>query len=129
MATENRRRAILIPLWGLAITATYAQAIYQRAYLTIFDYLIVLSICALAGAITMDIGKALINFLGAIAIGVIILFVLVALPASSGGLPSPADVIFSSIWVTVIFTYVFPLPFIGFLMASIIGGGLGERYL
>ncbi len=129
LASDNRMSAVLIPLWGLAITAVYAQAIYQRAYLTLFDYGLVVVICALAGAITIDLARALLNYLVAMVLGIIVLFVLVLFPASTGTLPSPGDIVFSSLWTTVIFTAVFPFPFIGNLLASIVGAALGEKYL
>jgi hypothetical protein len=128
VATERRRSALLVPFWGLAITAIYAQAIYQRAYLTLLDYVFVAVICAVGGAITMDIGRALLSFLGAMALGTIILYGLVSYPASASTLPSPADILFSYLWINAIFTYIFPIPFAVFLVASIVGAGLGEKY-
>lgn len=129
IATDNRRSAVIIPLWGLALTAVYAQAIYQRAYLTLFDYALAVAVCGLAGAITVDLGRALANYIGAMAIGVILLFILTVYPANSSVLPSPGDIIFQSLWISVVFTNIFPLPFIGYLVASVVGAGLGEKYL
>jgi hypothetical protein len=128
LATENRRTAVLIPLWGLAITAAYSQAIFQRAYMTFLDYGLVFLICLMAGAIAEDMGRALLSYLSAMALGTFLLLILLSTPASATSLPQPGGLLFTSLWVTVIFTAVFPLPFIGYLMATIIGAAIGEKY-
>ncbi len=129
LATENRRSAVLITLWGLAITAAYAQALFQRAYMTLFDYGVIVVICVVAGAIIMDVGRALLSYIAAMALGITLLFVLVSVPASSSIIPPPGDIIFTYLWVTILFTAVFPFPFIGYLIATIVGATIGERYL
>jgi hypothetical protein len=129
LATENRRSAMLTPLWALAITMAYAQALFQRAYMTLFDYAIVLAICLVAGMIIMDVGRAILSYIAAIAIGGILLLILVSIPANSSAIPSPGNIVFPTLWITVLFTAVFPLPFISYLVATVVGAAIGERYL
>ena len=129
LATENRRSAVLTPLWALAITLAYAQALFQRAYMTLFDYAIVISICLIAGVIIMDVGRAILSYIAAMAIGGVILLILVSIPANSSAIPSPGNIVFPTLWITVLFTAVFPLPFIGYLVATVVGAAIGERYL
>ena len=128
LATENRRSAVLIPLWSLAITAAYSQAIFQRAYMTFLDYGLVFLICLMAGAITEDLGRALLSYLAAMALGTFLLLILLSYPASANTLPAPGGLLFTSLWVLIVFTAVFPLPFIGYLVATIIGAAIGEKY-
>ncbi len=129
LATENRRSAVLTPLWALAITTAYAQALFQRAYMTLFDYAIVIAICLIAGVIIMDVGRAILSYIAAIAIGGTILLILVSIPANSSAIPSPGNIVFPTLWITVLFTAVFPLPFISYLVATVVGAAIGERYL
>ena len=128
LATENRRSAVLIPLWGLAITAVYSQAIFQRAYMTSLDYGLVFLICFMAGTITGDLGRALLSYLASIALGTFVLLMLLTFPASATSLPAPGGLLFTSLWVTIVFLAVFPLPFVGYLVATIIGAAVGEKY-
>ncbi len=129
LATENRRSAVLTPLWAFAITLAYAQALFQRAYMTLFDFAIVIAICLFAGVIIMDVGRAILSYIAAIAIGGTILLILVSIPANSSAIPSPGNIVFPTLWITVLFTAVFPLPFISYLVATVVGAAIGERYL
>jgi hypothetical protein len=129
LATENRRSAILTPLWAVAITMAYAQALFQRAYMTIFDYAIVIAICIVAGIIIMDVGRAILSYIAAIAIGGILLLVLVSIPANASTIPSPGNIVFPTLWITILFTAFFPLPFTSYLVATVVGAAIGERYL
>lgn len=128
LATENRRSAVIIPLWSLAITAIYAQALFQRAYLTPFDYGLVAAICFAAGAIIMDLGRALLNYVASMAIATFLLLTILSYPATTTYLPPPGGLLFSSLWVAVIFTAIFPLPLIAYLIAAVVGAAAGEKY-
>ena len=116
-------------LWGLTIASILTQALFQRSALTIYDQAALLAVCLVGGAILIDIGKAILGYLAAMAIGLVLLFVIVTLPISLGMIPPPGDVIVTALWVSIIFKAVFPFPFIAFLVGSIIGAGLGETYL
>lgn len=127
--TEKGKTSLVIPVWGLAIATVYAQALYQRAYLTLFDYGLVLAVCIIAGAIINDFARALLGFVAAMIIGMAILFILTTLPALTGQVSvGTSDVIFS-IWTVIVFTSVFPFPLIAYLISSVIGSALGEKYL
>ncbi len=129
LATERRRTALIVPLWAVAIALAFAQALFQRAYLTIFDYGLVVAICLVCGALISDFAKALVSFVVAMATGMLILFALVILPTMSSVLPSPTGIIIQQLWVGSIFTSAFPFPFIAFLIATVIGSALAENYL
>ena len=128
VASEDRRLAIIILLWSLAIAASYVQALVQRAYMTLFDYALVLVICFVAGAIIMDVGKALLGYVAAMAIGTILMTVILIYPATSNLIPYPGNILIPSLWITTIFTAVFPFPFIGYLVATVVGAATGEKY-
>jgi len=129
LATENRRSAILTSLWAVAIAMAYAQALFQRAYMTMLDYAIVLAICLVAGIIIMDVGRAILSYIAAFALGGTLLLILVSIPANSSAIPSPGNIVFPVLWITILFTAVFPLPFISYLVATVVGAAIGERYL
>jgi len=128
VASEDRRLAITILLWSLAIAASYDQALVQRAYMTLFDYALVLVICFVAGAVIMDVGRALLGYVAAMAIGTILLTVILIYPATSNLIPYPGNILIPSLWITTIFTAVFPFPFIGYLVATVVGATTGEKY-
>jgi hypothetical protein len=129
VASENRRTAVIVLLWSLAIAASYVQALVQRAYMTLFDYTLVLVVCFVAGAIIMDVGKALLGYVAAIAIGTILMTVILIYPATSNTIPYPGNILIPSLWITVLFTAIFPFPFIGYLVAAVVGATVGERYI
>ena len=128
VASEDRRLAIIILLWSLTIAASYVQALVQRAYMTLFDYALVLVICFVAGAVIMDVGKALLGYVAAMAIGTILMTVILIYPATSNLIPYPGNILIPSLWITTIFTAVFPFPFIGYLVATVVGATTGEKY-
>ena len=128
LATENRRSAVLIPLWTLAMTATFAQALFQRASMSYFDYGLVAAICFVAGIIVIDLGRALLSYIATMAITTFLLITLLSYPATTTNLPSPGNLLFSSLWIIVVFTTIFPLPLIACLVATVIGAMVGEKY-
>ena len=96
--------------------------------MTLFDYALVLVICFVAGAVIMDVGRALLGYVAAMAIGTILLTVILSYPATSNLIPYPGNILIPSLWITTIFTAVFPFPFIGYLVASVVGATTGEKY-
>ncbi len=129
VATERKKAVLVTLLWGLGITFTFAQALLQRAYLTWFDYGIAFAICVLAGAVTIDLTRALASYLGAMVLAFILLLVLLTLPAFLGVIPPPGDVVITNLWIIVVFDSLFPFPLLGFLLATFLGASLGESYL
>ncbi len=126
---ENIRDPLVVLVWGIAISSAYAQALYQRGYLTLFDYALVVAICMISGAVINDFARALIGYFAAAAIALAILFITTTLPALTGAVASSTSDVVFTVWTIILFTSVFPFPFIGFLIASIVGSALGERFL
>ena len=116
-------------LWGVSIASVYAQALLRRSTLTVFDHTAVFAICLAGGAIMIDFGRALLGYLAASTIGMVLLFTLVTLPMSLGTIPYPGDITVTTLWISIIFKAVFPFPIIIYLVASFIGAGIGESYL
>ena len=129
LATEKKKAVIVTILWGLGIAFTFTQALLQRAYMTWFDYGIAFAICVLAGAVTIDLGRALASYLGAMALGISLLLVMLTLPAFLGTIPPPGDVVITNLWIIVVFDSLFPFPLLGFLLATFLGASVGEQYL
>ncbi len=86
------------------------------------------SVCLMAGAVLIDIGKALIGYVAAMALAIGIVFTLATLALSLWSLPIVDGIVLTSLWITILFRSVFPFPFLVYLIASIIGGVIGERY-
>jgi hypothetical protein len=127
VASEKLESVLLVPVWGAAIAAIYAHAMFQGSYPSPLDYALLLAVCVMAGVLMMDVGKALLGFFGAMLIGLAILFLLATLPASTGQLPALGQDAVYGIWLRIIFTSTFPIPIIGFLVASVLGSIVGER--
>jgi hypothetical protein len=128
LATERRRTILTTITWGISIAAVYAQAVFQRTTATAVDYGIIFIICLLGGAVSIELGKAVGSYLVAIIIGMTILFFLAATPTLNGTIPSPGDQFLLSLWIGIIFRLIFPIQFIAFLVASIVGAIIGEHY-
>lgn len=128
LATENRRTAVIISLWTLAMTSTFAQALFQRAGLSLLDYGLLAAICFVAGMIIVDLGRALLSYVGTMAVTTVLLITLLSYPATTANLPSPGNLLFSTLWLIVVFTAVFPIPLITCLVTTVIGASVGERY-
>ena len=126
---ELLRTGFIVALWSLAIASIFAQALYQRSYLTLLDQTLVVLTCLVAGALITDLGRALLGYILAMGLGVALLYTLSTLPASLGAVPSPSNQTVDILWISIIFRSTFPFLFIVSLLASIIGSGLGEKYL
>ncbi len=129
VATETRRSILLLVAWASAICFLLAQALYQRAYLTIPDSAALVTVCFLGGMVSIDFGKALLGYLGAMIFGLGALFLTALLPTFTTSLAPEASVLVLQLWVSIIFRAIFPFQFIAYLVASIIGSGFGEKYL
>jgi hypothetical protein len=127
VASEKLGSALLVPVWGATIAAIYAHAMFQGSYPTLLDYSLVLAVCVMGGALMMDMGRALLGFFAAILIGLAILFFIATLPASLGQVPPLGQFAVYGIWSGIIFTSIFPIPIISFLVASALGSIVGER--
>jgi hypothetical protein len=82
-----------------------------------------------AGVLISDLQKALFGFLAAIWIGAILVFVFGTLPAATGIVQPPGDQAVYTLWSTLVFRAIFPVPFIISLFAALLGAGIGETYL
>ncbi len=128
VATEGRRDALFVLMWGQAIGWILSIAFYQRTRLALTDYAILFAVCVAAGAILNDFTKALIGYVFAIVIGVGTAFTLSVFPVTQGGIAAPGDVLMEQLWVIVLFQNLIPIPAVTLFVASIIGAGLGEKY-
>jgi len=129
VATETRRSATLIILWSNAMSFVLAQAVYQRTFLSAVDIVVLGAICFLAGMISLDLGRALLSYLGAMSIALVLLFILAMLPFATGSYAPEASTVMFQLWLSIIFTSVFPFNFIMLLVVSVLGSGFGEKYL
>ena len=126
--TERRHDALVILLWTVSIAAVYMRAIYQQASTSLYDYLVVIGICIVAGIALADLGRALLAYLTSIAAAMAIVFFLTVLPALDGAVMPPGDQTVVALWISILAKMIFPAQFISFLVASLIGSLIGERY-
>ncbi len=126
--TERRRIVTVVILWGISIATVMAQAIFQRATLTILDQVILIVICVAAGAIIQDFAKTLFGYAAAMIIGMTLLFTCVMLPVITGAVSGLGAEDLAVLWISILIQQVFPIPILAFFMASIIGVGLAEHY-
>jgi len=127
--SERVRLILIVVVWGVALASVFAQAVYQRAYLTYFDIGIAAAVCLFAGSVLLTIERALIGYLAAVTIAGTILYTMVTLPATLGTLVPPADLVLYYLWVTILFNALIPFPFMILLVSSIVGSLIGEKYL
>jgi hypothetical protein len=127
-ATEHRRDVILVVLWAVSITSVFAQAIFQRGTATIWDLAILMAISVAAGAMSIDFGKAVLSYFMAMTIGITLLLILSILPALTGVIPPPGDSLLITLWVSVIFKLIFPIPLFLLFLSTLVGAAIGEHY-
>jgi len=75
-----------------------------------------------------EIGKALLGFFGAMGVAVTIMIALSSSPALSTLSPQGGAFI-QSLMILIILRSTFPIPFIAYLVTSMFGALLGDRYL
>jgi len=128
--TKNEKlgEILLVPLWGGSIAAVLFNSLFQNPYPTFLHYLIIFFLCLIAGALMQDIAKALLGFFTAMAVAIAILIGVSSVPAFSALSPEGGTFI-ESLMIVIIFQSTFPIPFITYLVASMIGALLGDRYL
>jgi len=129
LQSENRRIGLTILFWTVALTATYAQALYQNAHVGLTDQLIAMAICVLAAASIQDVGKAILGYVASIFAAVVLVFLITIIPIIISPLSSVTMQLLFQLWITIFFQSLFPIPFTIYLAGSIIGGIAGERFL
>ncbi len=75
----------------------------------------------------MDVAKGLIGYLASFGLAVGLLVTLSSLPTLS--LTTAGGDFIQTLMITIIVRSTFPFPFIGFLIGSMLGAAIGERYL
>ncbi len=107
----------------------YAQALYQRAYLTQTDEAAAAAICILAAASMTDVGRAILGYIASIFATMVLVFLATIIPVGTAPLSTVTTQILFQLWITVFFSSLFPLPFTIYLAATLVGGIGGERFL
>jgi hypothetical protein len=126
--SEKFGEALLVLSWGGGIAAIFANALFQNPYPTVIHYILVFILCVMGGAVMQEVGKALVGFLGAMAVAVTILITLSSAPAFSSLSPQGGAFI-QSLMILIILRSTFPIPFVTYLVASMVGALLGDRFL
>ncbi len=85
-------------------------------------------ICITAGALTQDFPKAIFGYVGAMIIGLTILFVLAIMPVLNGEVAPPGDQFLIVLWISILAQQTFPIPILLLFAGSVIGAGLAEYY-
>jgi len=125
---EKRYDALIILLWGVSFAMIFEMGIYQQATPTVYDDLAVMGICFAAGIAMADIGRGLMGYFFSTGIALVLIFFLTVLPALNGTVTPPGDQVMISLWLSIIAKMIFPIQFLAFLVASLLGSAFGERY-
>jgi hypothetical protein len=129
LSTERKRAAIVTLLWGAGMSFTFAQGLIQRTFLEWYDYAIAFALCVIAGAVIIDLTRALASYIAAMFLAIVLTLSLLITPALLGAIPSPGDIVITNLWIAIVFDALFPFPLFGFLLATFAGAALGERFL
>lgn len=125
---EKRYDALIIALWAVSFAMIFEIGIYQQATASLYSDLAVLGICFVAGMALGEIGRGLVGFFISTGIALLIIFFLTVLPALNGAVTPPGDQVMIALWLSIIVKMIFPAQFIAFLVASLVGAGVGERF-
>jgi hypothetical protein len=130
MLDEDVRMAVFATvLWIGAVVSVYVQALFRHGAVTLVDFLIVSIFSLGAGVLIHDPGKILVAFITTMALSTIALLYIAIDPISGGNLTPFAISWLQTLWVTVIFSSIFPIPLIMYLGSALFGTLLGERLL
>jgi hypothetical protein len=124
-----RQEILAVLLWGVAIASLLAHNLFLGTFPGLLDFGMFAAFGLTAGAVIGDLRKAIFGFGAAMALGTFLAFTLAVLPALTGVVPPPGDQTVYTLWFSIIFRAVFPLPLIVSLMTGLIGAGIGETYL
>jgi len=124
-----RTEVLAVLLWGVAIASLLARSLFQGSFPGLLDFGLFAAFGLTAGAVIGDLEKTIFGFAAAMALGTFLAFLLAVLPALTGVVPPPGDQTVYTLWFSIIFRAVFPLPLIISLMTGLIGAGIGETYL
>jgi hypothetical protein len=127
LESEISKAVLIVLVWGSTIAAVFADALFRNPYPTTTHYILAFTICVMGGALMLEVGKALLGFLSSMGLAIGILIMLSSAPMS--GLTATGGDFIQSLMITIILRSTFPFPFITFLVGSMIGSLLGERYL
>jgi hypothetical protein len=127
LRTEHIRDVMLVLLWGTFIAFFFAQALFQRARITIYDIGILFAICLAAGAIIQDYSKVIVGYIGAMLTGMTILFALTTIPVMTGAVAPPEDQFLMTFWISIIIQQM-PVSFFLGAIGSVMGAGLAEYF-
>ncbi len=125
---ETGRKVIIIIAWSLALSSIAGQALLRNAALGPLDLALLLGVCVLAGALLSDLGQAVIGYIVSITIAGAAMYLLLITPSLLGSVKEAQGGSLEGLWIGIMVRALFPFPFIGSMMASILGAALGERY-
>ena len=126
---ETGRGVLVIVPWALLIASIAGQALFRQAVLGPMELLLLSAVSIFAGALFSDLGRAIIGFFISAVLGVATLYILAVMPSLVGVVTAADGDFLQQLWIGIILRALFPFPFIGFIVASIFGAALGERFL
>ena len=125
---EKRYDVLIIALWAVSFAMIFEIGIYQQATATLYSDLAVLAVCFVAGMALGEIGRGLLGYFSSTGLALLLVFFLTVLPALDGTVAPPGDQVMIALWLSIIVKMIFPAQFIAFLVASLLGAAVGERF-
>lgn len=125
---ETGRRVVILTAWSMSLATISGQALLREAFLGPVDLALLLGVSLLAGALLSDLVLAVMGYLVSAIVAFVALYVVFLLPSVLGYVGSFQAALVEQLWLGVMVRAFFPFPFIGLLIASILGAALGEKY-
>lgn len=123
------RGVLIVVSWSASISAITGQALFRQALLGPLDLFLIVTLSAFGGALLSDLGRAILGSVASMATGFATVYFLAILPSFTGAVGATDAALLQQLWVGVMFRALFPFPVMGLIVASLIGGALGERFL
>ncbi len=127
--SETWLKVIVVAVWGPAMASIAGQSLLRDAFLGPLDIGLLLLVSFMAGALVSDLGKAILGYFAAVAVGSATLYFVAVSPSLIGAVGTANGALLQLLWISILVRAFFPLPFIGFLAASLAGAAVGETYL
>lgn len=125
--TGAQRNLPIIVSWAVLTASISGQALFRQAIMGPLELGLIAMASVLAGMLLGDLSKVIVGFFVSFAFGFLLLYFLATLPAIMGLVPPTDSALVQELWIVIMLRAFFPFPLIGFLVASLFGGALGER--
>lgn len=127
--SEARKGVVIVVSWSVLLASITGQALFRQGLLGPLELILLAAVSGLGGVLFADLGRAILGYFASIVTAYAIVYLLAILPSLIGMVTGVDAFFLQELWIGIMVRALFPFPFIGLLVASVLGAALGERYV